>query len=53
VALLQYNPLWVEKSKKLGADSSYAEDAKMTTWMPLSHIKECLAIFQTRGIVTK
>jgi pyruvate formate lyase activating enzyme len=53
VALLQYNPLWVEKSKKLGVYSSYTEDVKMTTWMSLSHLKECSSIFQTRGIVTR
>jgi pyruvate formate lyase activating enzyme len=45
VALLQYNPLWVEKAKKLGVANSYAEVEKMTQWMARSYVKECFAIF--------
>lgn len=45
VALLQYNPLWVEKAKKLGAANSYTEMEKMTQWLARSQVKECFAIF--------
>jgi len=51
VALLQYNPLWVGKSRKLGIHSSYTEDTKMTTWMSRSHVKDCLAIFEDFEVV--
>lgn len=51
VALLHYNPLWIEKSEKLGVHNSYTEDTKMTTWMSRSRVKECLAIFEDFEVV--
>jgi pyruvate formate lyase activating enzyme len=45
VALLEYNPLWVEKTRKIGVTNNYAEAEKMTKWMERSHVKGCFSIF--------
>jgi len=41
VALLEYNPLWLEKSAKLGRTSPRAAERAMKTWMPREEVQEC------------
>jgi pyruvate formate lyase activating enzyme len=41
VALLEYNPLWLEKSAKLGRPSPRAGEPAMSSWMPRSEIEAC------------
>ena len=49
-ALMQYNPLWHEKSDKVGADTQY----RHTEWMDRQEVNRCFLAFQEAGIeVTK
>jgi len=41
VALLEYNPLWMEKSARLGRPSPRAGELAMNSWMPRSEIEAC------------
>ena len=41
VALLEYNPLWLEKSAKLGCTTRRAGEAAMRSWMPREDVQEC------------
>ncbi len=45
VALEEYNPLWVEKVAKLGADSPHARDGAMRSWMDRGELARCRDIF--------
>lgn len=49
-ALLQYNPLWHEKSEKIGAENPHHTDKEMKTWMNRDHFKRCREIFSEAGI---
>jgi pyruvate formate lyase activating enzyme len=51
VALLQYNPLWIEKSRKIGRDNPLAEQEAMTAFMKPSEIKSCHTIFDGFDII--
>jgi pyruvate formate lyase activating enzyme len=51
VALLQYNPLWIEKSRKLGRDNPLAGQETMTTFMKPSEIARCHTIFESFDII--
>ena len=52
VALLQYNPLWIQKTRKIGAANDLAAGPKMTDWMSRAHLAECLAVFDDFEIDT-
>jgi pyruvate formate lyase activating enzyme len=49
-ALLPYNPMWHEKSGKIGAADHLAGKAEASTWMSRERIEACRAIFTDRGI---
>lgn len=44
VALLQYNPLWLDKSRKIG-EAGPAPDHSWTTWMEQGEIERCHSVF--------
>lgn len=46
VALLEYNPLWIEKSRKVGRANLLARKESMTTWMKAAEVRRCRAIFE-------
>jgi len=45
VALMPYNPLWLEKSVKLGGADPFAGRESMTRWMDRSEIERCRSHF--------
>ncbi len=49
-ALLPYNPMWHEKSGKIGAEDVLARKAEASKWMERGKIESCRAIFTSRGI---
>lgn len=49
-ALLPYNPMWHEKSGKIGAADPLAGSADASTWMSREMIEKCGAIFAAQGI---
>lgn len=51
-ALLAYNPLWHEKSGKLGLDDPYKEDPSMTAFADGAHLAHGRAIYRQMGIET-
>ena len=50
VQLLPYNPLWHEKTDKIGAANSLRQNASMTTWLDKKRIEACREIFTRQGI---
>jgi pyruvate formate lyase activating enzyme len=51
VALLPYNPLWIEKSRKVGRDNPLVGRDAMAAFMKPSEIERCRAIFAGFSIV--
>ncbi len=51
-ALLAYNPLWHEKSDKVGVNDPYKNSKTMTTFSDNSVLERCKAIFAEAGINT-
>jgi len=49
-ALLAYNPLWHEKSDKVGVDDPYKNSKEMTSFRENAIIEKCRAIFSSAGI---
>ncbi|MBN1498328.1 MAG: glycyl-radical enzyme activating protein [Spirochaetes bacterium] len=49
-ALLAYNPLWHEKSVKVGADDPYKSDRAMTAFAEHGVLERCKALFAETGI---
>lgn len=49
-ALLAYNPLWHEKSDKVGVDDPYKTTKAMTTFSDNSVLERCRAIYRETGI---
>jgi pyruvate formate lyase activating enzyme len=49
-ALLAYNPLWHEKTDKIGCDNSCRNDTAMTRFMPGEAVARCREIFNGYGI---
>jgi pyruvate formate lyase activating enzyme len=49
-ALLAYNPLWHEKSDKVGTDDPYKNIKVMTSFTDNSVTEKCKAIFKSAGI---
>ncbi len=47
VALMEYNPLWVEKGAKVGTDNPHARDETMRTWMDRGELARCRAAFSS------
>lgn len=45
--LLPYNPLWPEKSAKLGVTPT---ETNSQHWMPAEHLDHCAAIFRDQGV---
>ncbi|MCX5850713.1 MAG: glycyl-radical enzyme activating protein [Deltaproteobacteria bacterium] len=50
VQLLPYNPLWHDKTDKIGAANSLRQNAAMTTWLDKKRIEACREIFTRQGI---
>ena len=48
--LLSYNPLWHEKSDKVGAEDPYKKDRQMTSFSDKKILEKCRAIFAAAGI---
>lgn len=48
--LLPYNPLWIEKSSKLGKHNSNGIDEAMNSWLSREKLQQCEKIFKTLGI---
>jgi pyruvate formate lyase activating enzyme len=46
VALLQYNPLWIEKSRKMGQENQAALRGSMASWMKTAELRRCQDIFE-------
>lgn len=51
LALLAYNPLWVEKNAKIGQENPLAERAEMNRFMDTSEIERCRSHFQDIQLV--
>jgi len=49
-SLLGYNPLWHEKSDKVGVDDPYKKSKAMTSFPENSIVERCKAIFADAGI---
>jgi len=49
-ALLDYNPLWHEKSDKVGVDDPYRDSKVMTSFRDNNVIERCRSIFMNAGI---
>lgn len=49
-ALLAYNPLWHEKSDKVGVDDPYKNSKEMISFRENTVIERCRAIFSSAGI---
>jgi len=49
-ALLAYNPLWHEKSDKVGVDDPYKNNKTMTSFRENSIVDRCRGIFSDAGI---
>jgi len=52
VKLLAYNPLWPEKTVKIGETSAYAGEKSLQYWMSPDEIKKLENIFHQSGIQT-
>jgi pyruvate formate lyase activating enzyme len=50
-ALLSYNPLWHEKSDKVGVDDPYKKNKVMTSFTDKSVTERCEKIFTEAGII--
>ncbi len=51
VALMDYNPLWVEKGAKVGTDNPHARDESMRTFMNREEAARCRAAFSSFELV--
>jgi pyruvate formate lyase activating enzyme len=51
VALLEYNPLWTEKSAKIGKSAPAGEAGQWTSWMERSEVARCRSAFDGFEIV--
>ncbi len=49
-ALLAYNPLWHEKSDKVGVEDPYKNSKDMTSFREIAVSERCRAIFEKAGI---
>ncbi len=52
VALLEYNPTWIEKLAHLGRTGSSMKDDRFTRFMTKAQIDRCHQIFHEKGIAT-
>jgi pyruvate formate lyase activating enzyme len=50
VALLAYNPLWHEKSNKVGVEDPYKNSKAMASFLENAVLKRCRDIFAEAGI---
>ena len=51
VALLEYNPMWVEKSKNIGKRDLPGSGVNWTSWMDRSEVKRCKSLFDKFELV--
>ncbi|WP_027358628.1 glycyl-radical enzyme activating protein [Desulforegula conservatrix] len=49
-ALLSYNPLWHDKSRKMGAENPYVNNTAMTSFSDKTVMERCRRIFENKGI---
>lgn len=49
-AQLSYNPLWHEKTQKIGAHNPYQSDAVMHKWLSKEREQRCKQVFVEQGI---
>jgi len=50
VALLPYNPLWIEKNRKIGREDPFAGDESKSNWMKATDVERCRAIFERESL---
>jgi pyruvate formate lyase activating enzyme len=50
--LLSYNPLWHEKSDKVGAEDPYKKNREMTSFADKNILERCRGIFANSGITS-
>jgi pyruvate formate lyase activating enzyme len=50
VQLLPYNPLWHEKTKKIGIENPLSTIKSMTTWIDRKKVEQCEEIFRKADI---
>lgn len=48
--LLAYNPLWLEKSNKIGSENTLESAPEMTTWIPKDKLDAYRSIYLNKGI---
>lgn len=48
--LLSYNPLWHDKTKKIGVKNLLSDKAELQHWMKKEEVQQCEAIFREHGI---
>jgi pyruvate formate lyase activating enzyme len=46
VALLPYNPLWMEKGRKIGQQAGLTLGRSLKSWMKAAEIRRCQAVFE-------
>lgn len=49
-ALLSYNPLWHDKSRKMGVENPYGKSIAMTSFSDKAIIERCRRIIENKGI---
>jgi pyruvate formate lyase activating enzyme len=49
-ALMAYNPLWHEKSDKIGADDPWRDNKMMSSWPTRERLARCKEILAREGI---
>lgn len=50
VSLLEYNPLWTDKSAKIGKENPVSDNSGLTDWMPRDAVLPMEKIFKDHGI---
>jgi pyruvate formate lyase activating enzyme len=51
VALLPYNPMWMDKNNKIGRENPFTGDDSKSTWMNASEIERCRSFFYGLTVV--
>ncbi|MBM3173441.1 MAG: glycyl-radical enzyme activating protein [Chloroflexi bacterium] len=51
VAILPYNPLWIEKSETIGERNLYVTKDEMRQWMPTEQVQMCQSFFSDFELV--
>lgn len=46
VALLSYNPLWIDKNRKIGKENPFKGDESKKSWMQAAEVERCRSFFE-------